>query len=113
MPDESLDGSPRRSNWDTLDFLGVVKGAGEEDREMELDFSIKIVDVGGLSPVGLAEVEVRLREEDHDPGSAVRVAFPEKLDESTIVEDEENQFSGFARSYTTLGDVFMEVIETP
>ena len=112
MPDESLDGSPRRSNWDTLDFLGVVKGAGEEDREMELDSSIKIVDAGRSSSVDLAEDDVRLREVDRDLESAARVAYLEKLDESLMVDDEENQFSGHACS-TSPGDVFEDVAETP
>ena len=46
LPDESLDGSPRRSILKTLDFLVVVDGAGEEDRELELDSSMTIVDAG-------------------------------------------------------------------
>ena len=44
--DESLDGSPRRSILNTLDFLGVVDGAGEEYRELELYSSMTIVDAG-------------------------------------------------------------------
>ena len=73
---ESLDGSPRRSILDTLDFLEFVDGAGEEDRELELDSSMKIVDAGRSDLDDLAEVEVRLREVDRDSDSAVRVAPP-------------------------------------
>ena len=89
-PDESIDGSFRRSILDAFDFLNVVDGAGEGDREFELDSSITIVFAGRSSPVYLAEDEVRLREVDRDPESAARVSSPEELDESLTVEDEEN-----------------------
>ena len=55
-----------------------------------------IVDARRPSPVGLAEVEARQRDEDHDPESAARVSSPEELDEFLTVEDEENEFFGFA-----------------
>ena len=55
LPDESLDGSPRRSILDTFDFLDIVEQAVEGDRESEMDFSIKIVDTGRSSLVDLAE----------------------------------------------------------
>ena len=61
---------------DTLDFLGVVDGAGEEDRELELDSSMKIVGAGRSDLDDLAEVEVRLREVDRDSDRAARVAPP-------------------------------------
>ena len=61
LPDESLDGSSRRSILDTFNFLDAVEGEGEGGRELELDSSITIVDAGLSIPVVLAEDEVRLR----------------------------------------------------
>ena len=63
---------------------------------MELDSSMTIVDARRPTPVGLAEVEARMRDVDRDPVSAARVISPEKLDESLTVKDEENQFSKLA-----------------
>ena len=80
LPDESLDGSPKRSILDTFDFLGVVEGDGEVYRELELDYLMTILDAGRSSPVDSAEFEVRLREVDRDPESAARVASPEELE---------------------------------
>ena len=51
-------------------------------------FKKKIVYAGRSSPVGLTEVEPRMREVDRDPESAERVASPEELDESLMVEEE-------------------------
>ena len=96
LPDESFDGSPSRSILDTLDFLGVAEGAVEGDRELELDSSMTVVDARRPSPVGLAEVEARLRDVDRDPESAARVSSPEEMDESFTVENIKNQFSGLA-----------------
>ena len=97
---------------DNFNFLDVVEGDDEGYRELELNSSIKIVDAGRSSPVDLAEDDVRLREVDRDLESAARVAYLEKLDESLMVDDEENQFSGHACS-TSPGDVFEDVAETP
>ena len=96
LPDESLDESPRSSIMDTFDFLGVVEVAGEGNRELKPDSSMKIVDAGRSSPVDFAEVKARLREADCDPESAARVASPKELDQSLISKDEENLFFGFA-----------------
>ena len=68
-----------------------------------------IVDAGRSDLDDLAEVEARLREVDRDPDSAARVASPKELDKSLTVEDEENQFSGFASFSTTPCDVFVEI----
>ena len=54
LPDELLDVSPRSSILDTLDYLGVVDGGGEEDPELELDSSMMIVDPGRSSLGDLA-----------------------------------------------------------
>ena len=112
LPDESLDGLPRRSILYTFDFLDVVEGAKERDRELELNFLITIVDAGRSSPVNLAEDEVRPREVNLDPESVERVASPEELDESLMVDDKENQFSVSAWS-TPPGDVLGEVTGKP
>ena len=110
LPDKLLDGSPRRSILDTLDFSRVVDGAGEEDRELGLDSSMTIVDAGLDN---LAEVVARLREVDRDPDSAARVASPEEPDESLKSDDEENQFSEFARLSISSCDVFVQNTGAP
>ena len=56
---------------------------------MELDASTKTVDENGLSPVKLAEDEERRGISDCDLESVARVASPEELDDSLMVEDEE------------------------
>ena len=50
LPDESLGGSPKRS---TFDFFRDFNVAGEEDRELELDSCMMIVDETGSSLVEL------------------------------------------------------------
>ena len=82
---------------DTLvDVSGDVKGLGEGDRELELNSSMTIVDEGGLNLVGVAADEARRWKADRDPESTALVTSSEELDESLIVKDEENQFSGFS-----------------
>ena len=66
---------------------------------------MKIVDAGRSSSVVLEEVEPRLREVYRDPESAVRLAYPEELDESLLVEDKEKLFSGIDLSSFPPGDV--------
>ena len=58
--DKSLDGSPSRSTMDHLNFLEVAEGSGEGDRELELNFLMKIVDARRPIPAGLSEVEAFL-----------------------------------------------------
>ena len=53
-----------------------------------------IVVAGWSSPVGLVEVEARLQKVDRETESAARVASSEEMDESLMVQDKENQFSG-------------------
>ena len=55
---------------------------------------------------------MRLRKVDRDSESADRVASPEELDKSLVVDDEEAQFSGLAWS-TSPGDGLGEVAGTP
>ena len=111
LPEESLDGSPRRSVLDTLDSAGVVDGAEEEDRE--LNSLMTIVDAGRSSLHGIAEVEARVREVDRDLDSAARVSSFEELDESLKSDDEENQFTGFTRLFISSCDVFVEITGAP
>ena len=68
LPDESFDGSPRRSILDTFDFFNVVESAGEGYRELELDSFLTNVDACRSSSVDLGEVEARLREVDRESG---------------------------------------------
>ena len=96
LTDASLDGLSSRSILDTFDFLGVIKGAGDGDRELELESSMTIVNARRPSPIGLEEAEARLRDVDRDPESAARVSFFEELDELLAVKDKENEFSGLA-----------------
>ena len=98
---------------DNLDFLGVIDGAGEEDSELELENSMKIVDARRSSLDDLADVIARLREVDRDPDSAAQMTFPEELDGSLKSDDEENQFSGFGRLFIASCDVFVDITGAP
>ena len=75
LPDESLDGSRRRSTLDTFDFLEAMEGVGEEGRDHEPDSLMTIVDEGEESPVGVAAGEARRREAYRDLESAALMAF--------------------------------------